>query len=1123
MWRPLSRGGPGQLPSLPLPLNTGPALSLPLPLLLPAGGANYTAAILYVTDNRTESQESTTDEEVFNEETAGRSPRNGDQVHSGSLAPLSESNSVGVSPRVNGRATPSSSSPESCGAASVDSPCKGNEFDFPQLDSEVGDDQALPRNTEKRNSTMDGQWKRLSYDDEAEDRTSSVNHCRRNSVHGSERNDDAPIACSTPEPKSRGSDSQENRHASLNSKSFRLPGADGNDSGYSETISCSSTWPEDAESQTTRSVDCPSNPHSPLQKPVSGCGGVTVNGCGGSAPVMDRLPIDVSAEDDEGVVFDTSNSSEVVFAVKPENDPSSGLMELGEPIADRNSLDWDEQTPDLPRNTPAIPDECKSSHTENDSGSREYMEYADESPVEPAGNGVRFSSGTSRSRDAVNGPSSPSHCLSFSAPVAAPVFSDISDDDDDDDGAIADGESVDDRSADAEKSRLLPSRNENRPSQRRSPTVQQAEAEVEAENAHSYDNTAALPKNNTERDRREDVGPLKTASLNSTRTHPQTEECSTEVAATEVCRNAEVRDSCADAELRDNSSANSDDVPTQPNDIPYLQSTDCTEMCPLTELDARNSTSSVPVWDCGRMRGRRRNGSTPGGIQSVVDMLLKRCGAFEADDQLPELEFDVLDQNLETLERELFIAPIASPNLRGGNEPLGSPMDEAPLLLAITDLLEDAADEGGPGEMDGGGAAAADGDDAEVAMPVIGDMRPLLTPEDGDKSDDGAPVSRRNGRKTSQPRKRASPAAREVFDVERTRGLPVACDRCTFSCGTELALHRHIRTCHRARATAAARRFACVECAADFDDRESFLEHVAHHPGQHAVRYYACAHCATDAVDVETMERHVAGSHDGDSVRYEVVRRRVAYLDSLVDCPLCAVAFRWKNNFVDHLRKCHRMEQLADCIERGCRSESCAEKVTIRSSGEASGQSSRRSFHVSASAADTSGGSRYRDLPTTTTTTNSGSPQSVLVHVCSRCTFSTDDVESYVDHYRDHFAGPRVPRPARAPAVAAPPPPPPPPPRNAQQHQQPAVEQRGGNAAAGSFACHLCPFTSPKRRFYFRHMAIHERNDGMTDGFRCGYCQFAHPRLSCITFHLGRCVPCMHGRALDDPARLSQS
>lgn len=50
---------------------------------------------------------------------------------------------------------------------------------------------------------------------------------------------------------------------------------------------------------------------------------------------------------------------------------------------------------------------------------------------------------------------------------------------------------------------------------------------------------------------------------------------------------------------------------------------------------------------------------------------------------------------------------------------------------------------------------------------------------------------------------------------------------------------------------------------------------------------------------------------------------------------------------------------------------------------------------------------------------------------------------------------------------------------------------------------------------YRRHLEIHERNQSLAEGFRCGYCHFAHYRQNCVKFHLGK----YHG---DRPIKMSR-
>ena len=741
--------------------------------------------------------------------------------------------------------------------------------------------------------------------------------------------------------------------------------------------------------------------------------------------------IDDIADDDDndGVVFNTSDF-EVLCAIKPEKELPSRLEELCEPVNCTDSLQWDVASLDLPDKAQMNHDKYRDSDAENLS-LLGHMLYRNQ--IEP-NNSLLFSSECrdgSQIFDAVNRHMNLTQRMSNN--IQTRVFSDISDAEDD--GATG-KESI--PNGTAENNRLLLSQSIH-------PT-----AVDEMENI--------LNKSNMEIE--EDIV-------------------------------RQIRSSFMDKE-------NDSVLPRNSNGVSKL---------PTINYNVTHSLRGFKksTWDVWRMGRRRRNKLGYKTISGVVDMLLKACDASEFSEQQMEIGIDAEEchnHNMEKVDEEVTLTGSSS-ELPGicGDEPC-SPMDEAPPLLAITDLLKD----GGNGteriqtaERTVTANVGYDSDDTEAAMPVIEDMRSLLPAENevygNHEEGKGEAEVLSRARKPSKPRKRAIPAAgKEVMEMERTRSLSVVCDRCTFTCGFEQVLHRHVKVCHRASSYSNEQaRYLCTECPATSDDRESFLDHLAHHPGQHLVRYYVCSHCGTDAVDMATMEKHISSSHDGTVLRFEVVQERISYLDNLMNCPLCDVASRWKKNIVGHLRNYHQMEKLAAYLEHGYRDQQCPEKLSIPRNdvmGQA-GDASRQG-EVSDSANNVS---HYRDLCKTSSSFNSS--MSVVVHICCRCTFSTDDINSYLEHYKGHFSTYKA-RPTTAAAAIT----------SKSTDEQPTTVQhlveQPQRTTGGSFVCHLCPFTTPKRMFYHRHMAIHERNTGMTDGYRCGYCQFAHPQLRCIKFHLGR-------------------
>lgn len=830
------------------------------------------------------------------------------------------------------------------------------------------------------------------------------------------------------------------------------------------------------------------------ERPVFEPDRIAVNGYGRSAVAAESTGMDIPMEQ-RRVVFDASNTA----AFKRQAESAGRLEEFRKPVDSDVPSQWGTKPLDVPQ--------IVQMSRDNDGGTGKsvflkHMEWRDDRCRTP----VATNSGISSSILPTGMPLP----LAFTEPYAAlngkaylprrpniQVFSDISDDDD---VSHTNRELTLSSNTYGENNRLLPRKSEVQLSEESGHTTNPTVADDEESSLVDRSCTQAAAANQNRNVVEYEDGCENAWKEFRSADHQNNDECLSMMDAGEKdCNGAALLDLSPDKRTEETSANDSDDAKR-------LRTSGREDDVLRSPMEAGDSAVALEVWDIGRMKRRRRTKSSRKTLSDVVEMLRRTHDVPECDSQPAELgtAAEQTDcRNAEEVDREPVVAePSPEPAAACEEEP-SSPLDEAPPLLAITDFWKDGANATELSRTEKIITAASvgyDSDDAEAAMPVIEDMRSLLPTENqeengmlfenGEEGTGGWKILGKT-RKTSKPRKReVVSAVKDAFDVERTRALAAVCDRCTFSCSTEESLHRHVKVCHRTTTKEPAR-YVCTECATSLDDLESFLDHLAHHPGQHPVRYYMCSHCGADAVDMETMEQHVASSHEGATQRFEVVRERVAYLDNLVNCPLCGAASRWKKNFVSHIREHHQLEQFAVHLERGYQDRLWPEKLTVFRR-DVLGQSSRNCLLENGSSSTTRDVSRYRDL-----CFNSSS--SVIVHICCRCTFSTDDLDSYLEHYAGHFSksGTRPPKRTNAPkdsvTYAT----------NSGADQEPRTGQPG-QKSRGQYACHLCPFKTPKRMFYHRHMAIHERNDGMTDGFRCGYCQFAHPRMQCITFHLGR-------------------
>ena len=1055
-----------------------------------------------VTGTRTRSSEKLTDESLCDKDTVRRSPAsqnlNKPTVHPESNPVLSNSKDVDMTREMNGSITHGSehlANHSQYNIASVESSYTTDTLRVTQrLENEVDRQPGLCHNSGVFSNPRDSQWRQSPCDDSR--KTSLVDRCRNNCLH----NGDAATFCPTSVAGSEAVHSTDVSQSSTYSKSLKLSGRD---CRYSEATDYCGTRSENVDLRTS---DRPNylNDSESSQKPVFDCD--KVNGIRDSVLITDGMSDDIPADDDDeddGVVFNTSDF-EVINAIRSDRELPSRLLEFGEPVNCSDVLHWDVASLDSPHKVQMIDDKYTDSGAENLSLPRHMLYGDDESrraSMEP-NNGVLFPSERTEASRISEAVSRHSNLVQRPSNITQTrVFSDISDDDED---GAADRALIPNCSTDTENSRLLQDKI-------KSSTVCAAAVDgmvnsMEIDTANRYHNGSATECDDSYEDTVRQNSGHKLAFR--------------DVVYEKACQDVTVRRNSFMEKVSEDTSLTSLDDTTKQPEINYTVHS-------LTEFPACSSVTTLTKRTLGERRIRRRSRNKFGDktILDVVARLLKTCGAFDCSGQQTDLETGTEDsekENAEEVDGEVTLTTL-SPELPAicEDEP-GSPMDEAPPLLAITDLLEDDTNGGEPTQSEKRSATVGvsyDSDDAEVAMPVIEDMRSALPKEDPTKIEvcgndeegkSGANVERKV-RKTSKPVKREMPAARkEVMEIERTRCLAIVCDQCSFSCGSEQVLHQHVKACHRTPARSKERaRYVCTKCPATSDDRELFLDHLAHHPGQHVVRYYRCSHCGTDAAGMETMEEHVSGSHNGSVLRFEVVQERVTYLDNLMSCPLCDAACRWKTNFVGHLRNYHQMQQLAAHLERGSGDQRFPEKIRVHRNdvvglADISDVEAGSGCEVSNAARSIS---RYRDLCETSSSFNSS--LSVVVHICCRCTFSTDDINSYLEHYKSHFSTSRPTAASRATVIAE------------HADQEPRADQRlleqPRGKTGGSYACHLCPFKTPKRMFYHRHMAIHERNNGMTDGYRCGYCQFAHPRVHCIKFHLGR----YHGNRPTKVVRIS--
>jgi uncharacterized C2H2 Zn-finger protein len=371
-----------------------------------------------------------------------------------------------------------------------------------------------------------------------------------------------------------------------------------------------------------------------------------------------------------------------------------------------------------------------------------------------------------------------------------------------------------------------------------------------------------------------------------------------------------------------------------------------------------------------------------------------------------------------------------------------------------------------------------------------------------------------------------------LVEIRCARAAGINCKLCSYACCSAEQLFLHESSSHNVPSHVKLR-FVCRECEHSTDCRDMFERHVAHHTGQHTIRYYQCAYCCFDTNDMMCIEAHMANRHASDSFRFEVIQEKISYLQRLLDCPVCHELYQWRRNFLIHLRDCHGLELVADHLEANFTelpfpsnlnvprslfkdllpttsdNNECVvrEPVAIDDRLEAADTEILDNAETDAEEGDVSVWESDAMNVELCDRRSNDSGLSIRFH-CGACDFSSEDYNVYMQHSRTHSTG----------AIDN---------RLTSSSSCSLVVSAGATSllGAGSFStkgvaktvyqCHLCPFECLKQVHYRRHLAIHERNERLTEGYRCGYCHFAHNRLNCVKFHLGK----YHG---DRPIKMSR-
>jgi len=363
---------------------------------------------------------------------------------------------------------------------------------------------------------------------------------------------------------------------------------------------------------------------------------------------------------------------------------------------------------------------------------------------------------------------------------------------------------------------------------------------------------------------------------------------------------------------------------------------------------------------------------------------------------------------------------------------------------------------------------------------------------------------RSKSRKAAKPVKREQEPSMELVEIRPAQILLAECSLCSYTCMCKTQLDVHVAEVHRSSQETDhnAQPYVCPLCTWSGSTKEAFERHMAHHRGKHVVRYYTCPYCLFCTTDMSVVEAHLPATHLGEKFRFEVLQESVSYRQKLVECPVCQGLYQWQQDLLCHFRECHSLELLASYVESTFPEQ--AELSTMSVPKELFNDLLER-YAAGVMADDTDNGQvsvesvegsvspwAAKMVPLTQQTPDVGT---VVRYHCSSCDFSSEEFDLFKKHCASHSA-----------ATV-----------NNEDYSSPlsltSIPARSG--ARNTYHCHLCPFECSKMVHYRRHLEIHERNQSLSEGFRCGYCHFAHYRQNCVKFHLGK----YHG---DRPIKLSR-
>ena len=178
-------------------------------------------------------------------------------------------------------------------------------------------------------------------------------------------------------------------------------------------------------------------------------------------------------------------------------------------------------------------------------------------------------------------------------------------------------------------------------------------------------------------------------------------------------------------------------------------------------------------------------------------------------------------------------------------------------------------------------------------------------------------TSSRSHRKSRKPTKLSHMRLSEdVVIAPAKTPPPFRCENCGYTCNTASELDSHLSVCSiDVGASSKFSGFTCTYCRAHFHTLEDLRNHLAQHPGDHIFHCFFCRYCDHCCDSMDSMDDHVTVQHSAEMSRYEVSLEKVAYLENMLECPVCGGAYLWKSIFVQHCRSSHRLEDLAAHLE----------------------------------------------------------------------------------------------------------------------------------------------------------------------------------------------------------------